>query len=583
MTNVEIYGINALSGFLKATLLLPARALEFLSEVFSVLFSLPDIHCVPPRIFQTLLALPPDHTALLIPQITAQIAHPLLAPFLAQVARRIAGDFFEQLYYALSVYADGGPAAELLAALRADAPAVAADADLFRDGMLRSAVTWFDSWMHALERIARGGLTRDFAGVVATLRRQAAATSAPRCELDRIFVHACGALVQEALTLAEAGPSERLTAVLHELFVSARGRSNKLSVVLLPKVSEALAAKRGFQIAVPGRYKQGRRLEMIEPAMEVIGTQQHPRIVFMNSVAGKRYKYLLKGMEDLRNDERLMQFFSLANSILSDHIDQGVAIVRYAVVPLAQNAGIIAWVDGADTFHQMVCDGRKSDDTAEHRVIAEFVASDFALLGKLQKLELFGFVVERCHAEEIFRLIWARAPSALVWVKRTARFTATTALMSMIGYVIGLGDRHPSNIMVQRETGTVVHIDFGESFESTLSRAEFPERVQFRLTRMIEKALEASSVRGYFTRMCETVLDAMRSSRWALEALLAIFVKDSGSSGAIARAIARVSEKLRGQIGGQTLPIERQVAFLIDEARDPMNYVQHYPGWCPFW
>ena len=35
--------------------------------------------------------------------------------------------------------------------------------------------------------------------------------------------------------------------------------------------------------------------------------------------------------------------------------------------------------------------------------------------------------------------------------------------MSMAGYILGLGDRHPSNLMLDRVSGRVVHIDFGES------------------------------------------------------------------------------------------------------------------------
>lgn len=34
----------------------------------------------------------------------------------------------------------------------------------------------------------------------------------------------------------------------------------------------------------------------------------------------------------------------------------------------------------------------------------------------------------------------------------------------MVGYLLGLGDRHPSNIMLQRFTGKIVHIDFGDCF-----------------------------------------------------------------------------------------------------------------------
>jgi hypothetical protein len=42
-------------------------------------------------------------------------------------------------------------------------------------------------------------------------------------------------------------------------------------------------------------------------------------------------------------------------------------------------------------------------------------------------------------------------------------------IYSMVGYILGLGDRHPSNIMIDRYTGHVVHIDFGDCFEVLLN------------------------------------------------------------------------------------------------------------------
>jgi FKBP12-rapamycin complex-associated protein len=35
----------------------------------------------------------------------------------------------------------------------------------------------------------------------------------------------------------------------------------------------------------------------------------------------------------------------------------------------------------------------------------------------------------------------------------------------MVGYILGLGDRHPSNLLIHRITGKVVHVDFGDCFE----------------------------------------------------------------------------------------------------------------------
>ena len=61
---------------------------------------------------------------------------------------------------------------------------------------------------------------------------------------------------------------------------------------------------------------------------------------------------------------------------------------------------------------------------------------------------------------------------------------------------IGLGDRHPSNLMLNRFNGKVLHIDFGDCFEVAMHRDKFPEKVPFRLTRMLVNAMEVSGVEG---------------------------------------------------------------------------------------
>lgn len=32
----------------------------------------------------------------------------------------------------------------------------------------------------------------------------------------------------------------------------------------------------------------------------------------------------------------------------------------------------------------------------------------------------------------------------------------------MVGYILGIGDRHVKNILIDKTTGEVIHIDFGK-------------------------------------------------------------------------------------------------------------------------
>lgn len=49
--------------------------------------------------------------------------------------------------------------------------------------------------------------------------------------------------------------------------------------------------------------------------------------------------------------------------------------------------------------------------------------------------------------------------------------------MSMVGYIIGLGDRHLDNVLIDMTTGEVVHIDYNVCFEKVLMLCLFKVKV----------------------------------------------------------------------------------------------------------
>ena len=55
--------------------------------------------------------------------------------------------------------------------------------------------------------------------------------------------------------------------------------------------------------------------------------------------------------------------------------------------------------------------------------------------------------------------------SSQAWHAAKMRYTRSVAMSSIVGHVLGIGDRHGSNILVHQKTGEVVHIDFGVVFE----------------------------------------------------------------------------------------------------------------------
>jgi hypothetical protein len=76
------------------------------------------------------------------------------------------------------------------------------------------------------------------------------------------------------------------------------------------------------------------------------------------------------------------------------------------------------------------------------------------------------------------QVLWLKSRNSEVWLDRRTTYTRSTAVMSMVGYLLGLGDRHPSNLMLDRYSGKLLHIDFGDCFEASMNRDKFPEKVR---------------------------------------------------------------------------------------------------------
>ena len=58
-----------------------------------------------------------------------------------------------------------------------------------------------------------------------------------------------------------------------------------------------------------------------------------------------------------------------------------------------------------------------------------------------------------------------RYPDPALWYRRRLHYTRSAAAASIVGYVLGIGDRHATNILLDEATAGIVHIDFGFTFE----------------------------------------------------------------------------------------------------------------------
>ncbi|KAJ7823024.1 phosphatidylinositol 3-kinase [Mycena leptocephala] len=534
-------------------------------------------------------------------------------------------------------------------------------AEIVSAELIRVAILWHERWHEGLEEASRLYFTEKNAdGMIAVLQPlHDLLDQGPQTARETSFAQVFGRELREARdacrryrTYGETSELDKAWDIYYAVFKKVEKQLPQLTTLDLQYVSPRLLKARDLDLAVPGTYRGGQEVIQIQrfsPKLTVIASKQRPRRLCLTGSDGRDYQYVLKGHEDLRQDERVMQLFSLVNNLLSvdtASFKRRLHIQRYPVIPLAPNAGLLGWVQDSDTLHVLVRDHREARKVVlniEYRMMIQ-MAPDYENLTLLQKIEVFEYALENTTGQDLYRVLWLKSTNSEHWLERRATYTRSLAVTSMVGHILGLGDRHPSNLLLERSTGKVIHIDFGDCFEIAMHREKFPEKIPFRLTRMLTHAMEVSGIEGSFRNTCEITMGVLRDNKESLMAVLEAFIYDplmnwrltqaspemrrtdsdprrvtdlarvaanpqgptrkmkadenyifnevGANPGAQevrnAKALAvysRVQNKLTGQDFDPDviLPVNVQVEKLIHQAMSIENLCQCFSGWCAFW
>ena len=328
----------------------------------------------------------------------------------------------------------------------------------------------------------------------------------------------------------------------------------------------------------------------------VLNSLQKPRKLTARGTDGQKYGLLCKPKDDMRKDQRLMEFNAMVNRALkkdSECSQRRLYIRTYAVTPLNEECGIIEWVDGLKALRDIILQLYRSKGiTVNYNLLRELLNEACARPGAHniftnQILPMYPAILH-----EWFTDTFSDSES---WFNARIRYTRSAAVASIVGHSLGLGDRHGENVMLEEGSGGVFHVDFNCLFEKGLT-FEKPELVPFRLTHNMVDAFGVYGVEGPFRRSAECTAKVLRASEDALLTILETFVYDPTADfmgGTRRRATRGVPEtpkevlesvggKLRGLLKGENVPlsVEGHVDALIRQATDPANLCALYIGWC---
>lgn len=428
-------------------------------------------------------------------------------------------------------------AGQIMDSMRQHSAKLVEQADVVSQELIRVAVLWHEQWHEALEEASRLYFgDHNIEGMFNTLAPlHELLDKGPETLREISFVQTFGRDLQEARewchtykTSEDLGDLNHAWDLYYQVFRRIARQLPQLTNLELAYVSPRLLHARDLDLAVPGTYQSGRpiiRILSFDGTFSVINSKQRPRKLTLHGSDGVVYAFVLKGHEDIRQDERVMQLFGLCNTLLShdsESYKRHLNIQGYPAIPLSQNSGLLGWVPNSDTLHVLIREYRESRKillNIEHRIMLQ-MAPDYDNLTLMQKVEVFGYALDNTTGQDLYRVLWLKSKSSEAWLDRRTNYTRSLGVMSIVGYVLGLGDRHPSNLMLDRITGKIIHIDFGDCFEVAMHREKYPERVPFRLTRMLTYAMEVSNIEGSFRITCENVMRVVRDNKESLMAVL---------------------------------------------------------------
>ncbi|ODO04804.1 hypothetical protein I350_05414 [Cryptococcus amylolentus CBS 6273] len=335
----------------------------------------------------------------------------------------------------------------------------------------------------------------------------------------------------------------------------------------------------------------------------IAGGISTPKVMTCYDNKGHKHTQLFKRDDGFRQDTVMEQVFERVNHLLQERTQSKRRHLRfrtYTVVAFPLNTGVIDFVPNTMPIGDWL--RRAHTKYRPHDITASNFSKRLAEPRKQPKVDKSVLTTQLVEifktCKKNFRPVMRhffteKHRDPVAWLSMRTSYGRSVAVTSMTGWVLGIGDRHCSNILIDNITGELVHIDFGVAFEAG-TLLPIAEHVPFRLTDDLVDALGITGVEGVMRRCSQLALQVLIDSSDVILTILEVFKHDPLHSWSSAekqvraqggghdvllaheksdRVLGKVREKL-----SKELSVEYRVNQLIQEARDVNNLATIYTG-----
>lgn len=306
-----------------------------------------------------------------------------------------------------------------------------------------------------------------------------------------------------------------------------RLHTSKLLEDYVPFLASYHMCDHAEQVEIPGQYQKFQkpnpedivRICYFEKAVQPFSSLRKPIKFTIVGDNGKRYDFIAKCGEDLRQDERIEQLFKLCNDIFQG--SSQLHIRTYNVLPLSTSCGLIECVPNISPYKALAQKtnplgiGCSTPDDFKKVIKMSAKSRKDAFLTGTQSLDHSIF------SQSLREL--SISPEGFFFMRDN--FIRTHATHSVVGWLLSIGDRHADNLLISKITGESIPIDFGYAFGVT---AHLPiiELVPFRLTPQMQELMKPFARHGPIREVMIRALQMVKDNSEAFISALRVFSRE---------------------------------------------------------